>query len=244
MNISNQQARRIAIHCQLLDGRVSLPKGKEGVAEVIERLGYVQIDTINVIERAHHHTLFSRRADYSQKMLHDLQAVDRRIFEYWGHALAYMPMSDYRYYLPRMKSFDDPASKWFKSRLEKYSSLMKPCLERIRNEGPLGAKDFAKRPGAKAGAWWDAKPEKIALELLFWRGELMITERRKFERVYDLTERVLPPDIDTTYPDENELMRFRIRRTLQRLGIAKAKEIRFYLHIHTRSVTVCLPWQV
>ncbi|MBN2227115.1 MAG: YcaQ family DNA glycosylase [candidate division Zixibacteria bacterium] len=230
MIISNQQARRIAIHCQLLDGRIALPKGKEGVAQVIEKLGYVQIDTINVIERAHHHTLYTRREDYTQKMLHDLQAVDRRIFEYWGHALAYLPIKDYRYFLPRMRSFEDPASKWFKSRLEKYSYLMKPCLERIRTEGPLGAKDFEKRPGAKHGVWWDAKSEKIALELLFWRGELMITERRRFERAYDLTERVLPSDIDTTYPDENELVRFRIRRVLQGLGIAQTREIRFYFH--------------
>jgi len=229
MKISLRQARRIAIHAQLLDGRSGLAKGKEGVAQVVERLGYVQIDTINVIERAHHHTLITRRPDYEPGMLHELQAVDRRIFEYWGHALAYLPMSDYRYYLPRMKSFEDPASKWAKSRLEKYGHLMKPCLERISSEGALGVKDFAKRSGAKAGAWWDSKPEKIALELLFWRGELMITERRKFGRVYDLTERVLPSGVDTRVPDENELLRFMVKRALQGLGVANAREIRFYL---------------
>ncbi|MHC4757612.1 MAG: DNA glycosylase AlkZ-like family protein [Planctomycetota bacterium] len=117
--VSLKQARRMVLNAQLLDGPVKLSKGKEGAAQTVEKLGYVQIDTISVIERAHHHTLWSRRADYDPQMLHDLQAKDRRIFEYWGHAASYLPISDYRYYLPRMKAYHDPKGKYEKERLEK-----------------------------------------------------------------------------------------------------------------------------
>lgn len=110
-SISLTRARRLALHAQGLDGRMKLPRGHDGVADIIEHLGYIQIDTISVIERAHHHTLGSRRPDYHPDMLHRLQAIDRRVFEYWGHAASYLPMSDYRYYLPRMKAFCDPHTK-------------------------------------------------------------------------------------------------------------------------------------
>ncbi|MBC8443346.1 winged helix DNA-binding domain-containing protein, partial [PVC group bacterium] len=103
--ISAAVARRLAIHCQGLDGRWRLPKGKESVVEVVKRLGYVQIDTIAVVQRAHHHTLWTRRPDYAPEMLHELLSRDRRVFEYWRHAAAYLPMDDYRYYVRRMRGF-------------------------------------------------------------------------------------------------------------------------------------------
>jgi uncharacterized protein YcaQ len=230
MKISIKHARRMAINAQLLDGRTKLSKGKEGVAQTIENLGYIQIDTISVIQRAHHHTLWTRCPDYDPEMLHELQAEDRRIFEYWGHAASYLPITDYRFYLPRMRGFLEPHQKWEKRRLEKYSHMMKPVLERIRAEGPLGSKDFTPPKDAKRGTWWDWRPAKVALELLFWRGELMITERRKFARIYDLTERVLPNGVDMRMPDEEELGRFLVRRALKAYGIANESEIREHIH--------------
>jgi uncharacterized protein YcaQ len=233
--ISLASARRVALHTQLLDGRASLPNGKEGVAQTIERLGYVQIDTIAVIRRAHHHTLWTRRPDYAPEMLHELQARDRRVFEYWGHAASYLPMSEYRYYLPRMRSFGAPRGKWERDRLERCGHLMEPVLERIREEGPLTSKDFAPPPGTKRGQWWDWKPAKVALELLFGKGDLMITERRNFQRVYDLTERVLSTDVDTSVPDEDELGRFLVRRALAAYGVAQEREIRDHIHAAERE---------
>ncbi|MFH1701376.1 MAG: crosslink repair DNA glycosylase YcaQ family protein [Candidatus Zixiibacteriota bacterium] len=227
--ISIPQARRLAINAQLLDGKSKVPAGKEGIARTIETIGYVQIDTISVVERAHRHTLWSRHQDFNGRVLHELQANDRRIFEYWGHAMSYLPMSDYRYYLPRMKKFCDPYSKWEKTRYEKYGHLMKPVLERIRKEGPLGSKDFAQISDKKSGTWWDWRPAKVALEMLFWCGELMITARHNFHRVYDLTERVLPDSIDKTFPDNEEVGRFFIRRALKSYGVAKEREIREHI---------------
>ena len=223
--ISSELARRIVLKSQLLDGRTKLPKGKEGVAQTIEKLGYVQIDTINIIERAHHHTLWTRRPDYNPEMLHELQSKDRRVFEYWGHAASCLPITDYRFYIPLMRKHDNPESKWIKERLKKFGHLMKPVLERISKEGALASKDFETLPGERRGSWWNWRPAKVALELLFWKGELMITERRNFQRVYDLTERVLPYDTNTSIPDDNELGQFLVSRALSAYGVATEKDI-------------------
>lgn len=234
--ISLELARRMALRAQLLDGRAELPPGKEGIAETIEKLGYIQVDTIAVVRRAHHHTLWTRRPDYDSHMLHQLQATDRRVFEYWGHAASYLPISDYRYYLLRQHSYYDPQHKWTRNLIEKHQHLLEPVLERIRAEGPLGSKDFKPPPGTQRGAWWDWKPAKVALEVLFWRGELMVTERRNFQRIYDLTERVLPPGVDTRFPDEDELGEFLVRRALCAHGVAQASEIRDHIHAADRDI--------
>jgi len=223
--ISLKQARRIALNSQLFDKRIKFKKGKEGIAQTIEHLGYVQIDTISVIERAHNHTLWTRISNYNAQMLHELLSENRRVFEYWGHAASYLPMCDYRFYLPQMKRYEDPHSKWEKDRLEKYGHMMKPVLERIRNEGALGSKDFEAPVGTKAGNWWDWRPTKVALEMLFWRGELMVTRRHNFHKIYDLTERVLPDNVDTRFPDNDELGQFFVKRALQAYGIAQEREM-------------------
>jgi uncharacterized protein YcaQ len=223
--ITPKTARRLILHSQLLDGESHLPAGKEGAAQVIEKLGYIQIDTIARVERAHHHTLWTRIPDYQPAMLVELLVKDQRIFEYWGHEASYLPMQDYRFYLPRMGSFEDPGNGWHRNLLEKYGNLTPHILERIRQEGPLSSKDFERPAGTKQGGWWDWKPAKTALELLFWQGKLMVAERRGFQRVYDLTERVLPPGVDTHFPENDELGRFYIRRALQSLAVAREREI-------------------
>ena len=196
-------------------------------------MGYVQIDPLSVITRAHHHTLWTRRPDYDAEMLYELQAKDQRVFEYWGHALSYFPMSDYRYCLPRMRNFEEPKSKWANYLLEKYGHLMQPVLERIRKEGPLSPKDFARSPGTKRAAWGNEDATKAALDLLFWKGEIMITERRDLMKLYDLTERVLPKHIDTRMPDDNELGQFFLCRALSAYGVAQEREIRIFMQPET-----------
>ena len=127
MKLSIAKARRLALRGQGLGGRWELPAGTEGAAEVIERLGYIQIDTIAVVQRAHEHTFWARYPKYTPKMLHAMQAEDRRGFEYWTHAMSYVPMRDYRYYLPRMRTFTggDRYQKWH----QENKPLMKQVLE-------------------------------------------------------------------------------------------------------------------
>jgi len=229
--LSLADVRRLALRAQLLDGGAQ-PPGKAGVVEAIKRLGYVQIDTIAVVRRAHHHVLWTRCPDYDPKTLHELQSSDRRIFEYWAHAMAYLPMSDYRYYIPRMRAGGRVGAHEWRA---KHRNVLDAVLTRIRAEGPLTSKDFEPPPGTKRGTWWNWKPAKQALEVLFWQGDLMIAERRAFQKVYDLTERVLPPDIDTSPPSDAECARFQARRALCALGVARDREIAEYGRMSTRT---------
>jgi len=235
-SISQKTARRMVLHAQLLDGKTKIKRGKEGIAQTVEHLGYVQIDTISVIERAHHHVLWTRVPGYKPEHLHKAHAIDRTIFEYWGHAASYLPMSDYRFYIPMMRSFHNPSGAWWRGWGEKYGAYIDPVLKRIREEGPLAARDFENPGGKRKGPWWDWKPAKAALEMLFWRGELMIRERSGFERIYDLTERVLPAGTDTRPPAPGELGRFIVTRALNALGIASEKEIREYIRIGDKGI--------
>ena len=234
MKLSRPEAKTLLLRHQLLAGGKKLPKGMVGAARIIEHLGYVQIDTISVIERAHHHVLWTRQPGYGQQMLHEMQAVDRTIFEYWGHAMCYLPMADYRYYLPLMARFPGKGA-WEKSRYKQHGHLMAAVLERIKNEGPLCSKDFESPPKFRRGPWWDWKPAKTALELLYWKGDLMVSERRNFQKYYNLTERVLPAGTDTAVPDGLACGRFIVRRALGALGLATEREIWDYIHVADRA---------
>ncbi|TVR67750.1 MAG: winged helix-turn-helix domain-containing protein [Spirochaetaceae bacterium] len=217
--ISIRDARRVGLHRQGLLKRESFGRGKQAVARVITRLGYVQIDTISVVDRAHHHVLKTRVRDYSEQMLDDLVRRDKTVFEYWSHAAAYLPLSEYRFYLPMMDRFQ-------RSRGEELDGkLAKDVIARLRNEGPLQAKDFQSSDGSRSDGWWDWKPAKHALEHLFLAGRLMIARREGFQKVYDLTENVLPGEIDTTMPTAEEWHRYLAIRVVRGYGIATATNI-------------------
>jgi len=186
--------RRIALNQQGLLKNDSFGRGKAATLRAIEHLGYVQIDTISVVERAHHHVLWSRVSNYQPKFL-DRLVRQRNLFEYWYHAAAWLPMRDFRFALPRMAQTNGERN-WFKSSERK---LIGHILKRVREEGPLRARDFEDtRKGKKQ--WWDWKPAKQALEQLFMQGELMVSGRQGFQKVYDLRERVLPDWVDTRQP--------------------------------------------
>lgn len=229
LNISRNEAAQIVLNAQLLNGNPKLSKGKRGTAWIIYKLGYIQIDTISVINRAHHHILWTRNNNYSEKHLHDLQTKDKLIFEYWTHAMSFIPMEDYRYSLPRMINFKKPKSKWLKYRFNQSKKYFDFVLDRIKSEGQLSSSDFENDTGKKRGTWWDWKPTKTALEYLFWQGDLMISERKNFQKFYDLRERVIPVNIDTTMPSTKELSRYFIKHALTSLGIASEREILKYM---------------
>ena len=204
------------------------PKKQTGSAiaatrSAIEHLGYIQIDTISVIQRAHHHTLWNRNPRYLLSHLDQL-IRDKHIFEYWSHAAAYLPMRDYRYSLPRKQAIArGDQHHWY----ERDEQLMKSVLDRIATEGPLMAKDF--EHAGKKTSDWRSKPAKRALEYLFMQGELMAPYRVNFHKVYDLTERVLPEGTDTTLPNPEEYARFLITRYLKANGLGQPAEIAYLL---------------
>jgi uncharacterized protein YcaQ len=222
-SISIQQARKLVLLSQRLPPAKQSGRAIAATLSAIEHLGYVQIDTISVVQRAHHHTLWNRNPRYKTSHLHQLLA-DKQVFEYWSHAAAYLPMRDYRYSLFRKQAIaNGDQNHWYK----RDEQLMKSVLKRIATEGPLMAKDF-EHTGKKAGDW-TSKPAKRALENLFMQGELMVPRRANFHKVYDLTERVLPTDTDTTLPDPEEHARFLITRYLQANGLGQAAEMAYLL---------------
>ncbi len=218
--ISVEQAQLLALkHQGLLLPNSS--KGKKLTLKTIESLGYIQIDTLAVIARAHHHTLWSRLPHYTESQLNNL-LDEKFIFEYWSHAASYLPMSDYRYSLPRKKSYEDGKSHWF-AQDKKMNTFV---LDRIKAEGPLQSKDFEfKREGP--GNWYEWKPAKRALEQLFMEGKLMIAKRQGFQKVYDLTNRVLPDNVNTSVPTEKEMAQHLIRKAIQAHGIVNEAEIAY-----------------
>ncbi len=212
-NLSPTQARKLIISSQ------KLSCGSLNPQEIIEHLGYVQIDTISVVQRAHHHVFWSRCPKYKPIILDEL-VKSRTVFEYWSHAASYLPMSEYRYTLAMKHEFKTSKSSWF-PREEK---VMKAVLKRIASEGPLRSKDFKAAKKGNTG-WWDWKPAKYALERLFMEGELEITRREGFQKVYDLPEQVIPSSVDTSMPSEDENNEFLINRTLRHHGLASIDEI-------------------
>jgi uncharacterized protein YcaQ len=222
VKLSTTEVRRLALQAQGLDKTQPFGKGQAAVLRCVEQLGYIQIDTISVIKRAHHHTCWTRVPDYQEVHLDELQK-SRRIFEYWSHAAAYLPMQDYRYCLPRMHAIAGGEKHWHKPQLK----LMQLVLERIRAEGPLQAKDFEQDKSRKPGGWWQWKPSKKALEQLFIQGQLFVSHRSGFQKVYDLPERALPADIDMSVPTAEEFRRFLILRAIRAHGAVGEPEISY-----------------
>jgi len=200
----------------------------------VENLGYVQIDTISVIQRAHHHVLWSRNPRYRPEHLDQL-LDEKQVFEYWSHAAAYLPMRDFRFSLRRKQALKSGELKhWFKCD----KKTMQHVLDRITAEGPLMARDF-EGPEKKPGGW-GVKPMKQALETLFMQGDLMISRRENFHKVYDFPEHVLPEGIDTAVPAQDEYIRFLIFQYLEAHGMGQAAEMVYLLKNTKPLVTAML----
>ncbi|MDH3761361.1 MAG: winged helix DNA-binding domain-containing protein [Gammaproteobacteria bacterium] len=206
--------RRITLDRQGLVKSNSFGRGKKAVLRAIERLGYVQIDTISVVARAHHHVLWSRVDNYQPKFLERLVS-ERKLFEYWSHAAAWLPMSEYRFSLPRMRKLKGERN-WFPDCDRK---LQREILLRIEIDGPMRARDFAD-PNHRSDGWWEWKPAKQALEQLFMQGELMVSAREGFQKLYDLPQRVLPDWVDTHEPDIDEFAAHLVDSNLRAHGFA------------------------
>ncbi len=191
------------------------------VAKALKDFGYVQIDTISRVERAHHHSLWSRVDGYRPADL-DAAVARGEVFEYWSHAAAYLPTKNFRYCLPRMERMRTKGFQWFEENRTEIARVM----DRIRSEGPLMTRDFADQRHSSNG-WWDWKPAKIALEHLFHQGRLVVKERMGFQKVYALPEDVLPGDLDTTMPGDKEMAAYLIDLSLRNTGVSRGRYLRF-----------------
>ncbi|GEJ47871.1 winged helix-turn-helix domain-containing protein [Chryseobacterium sp. ON_d1] len=217
--LTSQQLKLITLHSQGLIHNTPFGTGKTAVLKALEHLGYIQIDTLSVVERAHHHTLWTRVPDFQADYLEEL-VEERKVFEYWFHAASYLPMKDFRYVLPQMLMIKRGESRYYNAD----PKVMEYVTDTIRNEGPKKARDF-ENESKKTGSWWNWKPAKLALERLFMQGDLMISGRSGMQKTYDLSERVLPSFISTTEPTSVELAEYLVKTNLRAYGFTTVKQI-------------------
>jgi len=217
-----KRLRRLALSSQGLLKANTFGSGVNGASNAIKHLGYVQIDTISVVERAHHHVLQSRVSSFKPEMLNPL-LVNGDVFEYWSHAAAFLPMEDFRFSLPYKEAIKSGQTHWYK---EPDKKLMAELLGRIRAEGPLRSRDVETKTKKQVG-WWDWKPAKKALEQLYMQGDLMVSRREGFQKTYDLTERVLPDQTNTSFPSVDELAEHLLMQQLRCHAFVSLKGITY-----------------
>jgi uncharacterized protein len=223
--ITLENVRQMQLAAQGLMEALPNPAKKEDVLAAIQRMGALQIDTISVVARSAYMVLFSRLGNYPSEWLDELLA-EGKLFEYWAHAACYIPREDFPIYRRMML---DGLRSWSVGQqwLEERKDLVDAVLRRIRAEGPLRSADFERRTGKSSG-WWDWKEEKIVLERLFDDGILTVARRDKFQRLYDLTERVIQDLDQLEVPPYQEMVRQLSLKAVRCLGAAPARWVPDY----------------
>ncbi len=199
---------------------------KTDVMDAIRRMGVLQIDTISVVARSPYLVLWSRLGDYDPEWLGE-HLAEGRLFEYWAHEACFVPIEDYGLFRHRML---DPAAmgwKYSETWMRERAGEVSAVLAHIRANGPTRSSDFERTDG-QAGGWWEWKPEKRSLEVLFTSGALMIARRHNFQRVYDLAERVHPTWHDGHMPHIDDTRRQLALQAVKALGVCKAGWIADY----------------
>jgi uncharacterized protein YcaQ len=221
-------ARVLLLQAQGLLDDPARRASEASVAKLIERLGFVQVDSIHRIERAHHLILGARLDGYRPALLERLAFVKRAVFEHWTHDAAYIPVSLFPYWKLRFERREKQmrGRRWFKTRLgADPDATIARVLRRIQREGALRARDFERGAERPATGWWDWTPEKTALEFLWQTGRLAIAGRERFDKVYDLVERVLPDAHALSAPSHTEHVDWACGSALERLGAATSGEL-------------------
>lgn len=214
--------RRISLAAQGLLNMQPFGRGLAGARKAINHIGYVQVDTISVVERAHHHVFYSRVPNFKPAMTNQL-LLDGDIFEYWTHAAAFIPIADFRFSLPYKHAIKSGQTHWFKKPDNK---VMTELMARIRSDGPIRSRDLESNSSKRAG-WWDWKPAKKALEQLYMQGDLMVSDRAGFQKTYDLSERVLPSQVNSRMPSMEEFAAHTLDQQLRCHGLVSLKGLTY-----------------
>ncbi len=224
--ISNRAARRLLLASQGLADDPTRRLDDARLLDLIERMGFVQVDSIKTVERAHHHILFSRNQTYRREQLDRLIHPGAALFENWTHDAAIIPTRFYPFWRHRFaRDRDRLAERWRKWRREDFEDYLAQVRRRIGREGPLMARDFGKARKKKGDGWWDWHPEKTALEYLWRTGALAVARREGFQKVYDLPERVIPKQHRGRPPSHAAFVDWKCRGALARLGVATPGEM-------------------
>jgi uncharacterized protein YcaQ len=226
-------ARRIALAAQGFAEPRPESAGTRQLRRTTERLAVVQIDSVNVLSRSHYLPFFSRLGSYPRAALDDLTARRHAVFEYWAHEASFLPVRLQPYLRWRMAAAAEHAWGNMVRIQRERPDFVADVLDRVRTTGPLKASDLAEPKRARPGTMWNWHEGKVALEWLFFTGEITATHRTTaFEKVYDLTERVLPADVlRTPTPDRSDAVRELVRTAARALGIATETDLRDYFRL-------------
>ncbi len=232
------QARRVALAASgFADPLPSGAPDRRHLRRVLRRTLLLQIDSVNVLERAHYLPAFSRLGPYDKALVDRAAYRDRELFEYWGHEASLLPVALHpllRWRMERARRLEEGWGGPLRAMRER-PDFVAGVLDRVREQGPVGAGELREGP-RRGGAWWDWDEAKVALEYLFWSGEVTTHSRRGFERLYDLTERVLPREVlDAPTPTREDAQRELLRLSAQAQGVASAKSLRDHFRLRPEA---------
>jgi uncharacterized protein YcaQ len=222
-SLAAAQARRIWLRAQGLDRPAPFGVGSSATPAAVRHLGYVQIDTINVIERCHHHILWTRIPDYEREHLQRAQSVDKTVLEYWTHALSYVPTEDLRFFLPAMKRHRHAPRSWFG---EVTDDELQRVVKRIRDDGPLTIRDIDDDVLVdKHHPWASRKPSKRALQRAFYNGDLTISARSGMLKTYELMSRHVGWERAPRPASEKQVSNYLLDRALRSQGLVSLESV-------------------
>jgi hypothetical protein len=222
-SLTKAAARQIWLRAQRLDSEAPFGEGPQATAAAVEHLGYVQIDTIHVIERCHHHILWNRIPGYRRADLRQAQSVDKSVFEYWTHALSYVPARDFRFFMPAMKAHRREGHKWFG---EVTPANLRKVMRLLNKNGALTIRDIEDDVLVdKVHAWASRKPSKRALQLAFYEGRVTISERNGMLKTYELIERHFGWDCPPKLASAREITGYLLDRALRAQGLVSLDSI-------------------
>ena len=240
-SLTNAEARRVALAAQGFGQQRPATPDRRALRRVLNHTGLFQIDSVNVLARAHYLPLFSRIGPYPVELLEDAayrstKKRPRELFEYWGHEASLLPVQDQPLFRWRMSDAHKDSWGGMRRIATERPELLKQMLADVTERGPLSAGDLAElhsgeRP-RKKGPWWDWDDVKVGLEYLFWAGELTTASRRSFERLYDIPERVIPPLIlNAPTPTRTDAQHQLLLKAARSLGVATATDLRDYYRL-------------
>jgi uncharacterized protein YcaQ len=216
-------ARAIWLRAQRLDCEAPFGAGPQATRAAVEHLGYVQIDTIHVIERCHHHILWNRIPDYRRSDLHHAQSIDKSVFEYWTHALSYVPSRDFNFFIPAMKLHRREGHRWFS---EVKPADLRKVMRLLKKDGALTVRDIEDDVLVeKVHAWASRKPSKRALQLAFYEGRVTISERNGMLKTYELLDRHFGWDKPPKAASSREITAYLLDRSLRAQGVVSLDSI-------------------
>ena len=227
-------ARRIALAAQgFADPAPTGVPDRRHLRRVVGRTNLLQIDSVNVFSRAHYMPAFSRLGPYPTRLVDDLAFKHRELFEYWGHEASLLPVSLHpllRWRMERARNLEEGWGGPLRAMRER-PDFVAEVLRMVRDRGPVGAGDLREGERRK-GTWWSWDDTKVALEYLFWSGQVTTSGRRSFERLYDLPERVLPAEVLTApTPSREDAQRDLVRLAARSHGVATERDLRDYFRL-------------